>query len=233
VIQITDHLAEIRHRVTHALVEAGRAGDNVMLVAVSKQQPASSVRRAFEAGQKHFGESYIQEAVAKLESLADLDISWHFLGRIQANKTRTVASRFDWVHSVDRVRVLKRLNDQRPESMPALNVLIQVNQADEGQKSGVAVSDVEALARFAVTQPRLRLRGLMSIPPAASKPRERAEFFSALHRLGSSLTSKGVPVDTLSMGMSGDFEIAIAQGSNCLRIGTAIFGPRLAPPENS
>lgn len=225
-IQITDHLAEIRRRVTQALVDAERAGDDVMIVAVSKQQPVDSIREAFAAGQRDFGESYLQEAIAKQDALLDLDICWHFLGRIQANKTRLIAERFDWVHSVDRARIAKRLNDQRPESLAPLNVLVQVNQGDELQKSGVGENEAEALARYITTQPRLRLRGLMSIPPAGANPAEKSGFFSRLFRLRGSLSGMGLPMDICSIGMSGDFEIAIAAGSNCVRIGTGIFGPR-------
>lgn len=225
-IQITDHLVEIRRRVTQALAAAGRPPDSVTLVAVSKQQPSESIRCAFAAGQRHFGESYVQEAVEKLADLDDLAITWHFLGRIQTNKTRAIAAKFDWVHSIDRPQIAQRLNEQRPEQCKPLEALIQVNQAGETQKSGVSTSQLEALARFVSEQPRLRLRGLMTIPPASSGPAERAHFFAELYTLGLRLQHLGLLVDTWSMGMSEDFELAIAEGSNCIRIGTAIFGPR-------
>jgi pyridoxal phosphate enzyme (YggS family) len=197
-----------------------------MLVAVSKQQPSESIRCAFAAGQRHFGESYVQEAADKQADLGDLAITWHFLGRIQANKTRAIATNFDWVHSIDRQQVARRLNEQRPEPCKPLEVLIQVNQAGETQKSGVSTSQVESLARFVSELPRLRLRGLMTIPSAGSGPTERAHFFAELYALGLRLQHRGFPIDTWSMGMSEDFELAIAEGSNCVRIGTAIFGPR-------
>lgn len=223
--EITDHLADIRARVANALVRAGR-DDAVLLLAASKSQPADAIREAFAAGQRHFGENYVQEALAKMEQLKDLSIEWHFIGALQANKTRPVAEHFGWVHTLDREKLVRRLNAQRPHYAPPLNVLIQVNQAGEAQKAGVPEERVEELARFIRTQPRLCFRGLMSIPPAQTEPSPSAVYFTRLRELKARLEDKGIEVPLLSMGMTADFEIAIESGSNCVRIGTGIFGPR-------
>lgn len=220
--EITEHLREIAARVARAARLAGLATD-VTIVAVSKQRTSEEIAEAFRAGQRDFGESYAQEAVRKIDALRDLDVTWHFIGALQANKTRLVAEKFQWVHTVDRAKIAARLNEQRPHFAPPLDVLIQVNQAREAQKSGAAVEDVPALARAILALPRLRLRGLMAIPPADSDPEP---WFRALAALHARLRGEGLALDTLSMGMSADFEKAIAAGSNCVRIGTAIFGPR-------
>lgn len=221
---ITEHLREIVERVARAKQRA-RTSENVTIVAVSKDQPASAIAEAFHAGQRDFGESYVQEAASKMMELAALDITWHFIGRLQTNKTRAVAERFHWVHTVDRDKIARRLSEQRPSHAPPLNVLIQVNQANEPQKAGVAPNDARALAHAIRALPRLALRGLMTVPPAedASRP---AHWFTELAALRDALAADGAKLDTLSMGMSADFEAAIAEGSSCVRIGTAIFGAR-------
>ena len=193
------------------------------IVAVSKQQPATAIKEAFHAGQRHFGESYAQEALAKMIVLPDLEIVWHFVGRLQSNKTRPVAEHFEWVHTVDRYKLAERLSAQRPFHAAALNVLIQVNIANEPQKAGVPPDDTLLLARRIRTLPRLALRGLMCIPPQQGKAET---WFERLAALRETLRENGVALDTLSMGMSADFEAAIARGSTCVRIGTAIFGAR-------
>jgi pyridoxal phosphate enzyme (YggS family) len=195
---------------------------------VSKQQSSNSIAEAFRAGQLHFGESYAQEAVEKMDALRNLDIEWHFIGSVQSNKTRLIAERFEWVHTVDRAKVAIRLNAQRPHYAQPLNVLIQVNQAGEPQKGGVAEADVAALARTIRSLPRLRLRGLMTIPPSSGRDNDSSarEWFDRLTNLQAELNRDGLELDTLSMGMSADFETAIAAGSTCVRIGTAIFGER-------
>jgi len=226
VIQITDHLGQIRARVTQALNNVGRNADDVTIVAVSKLQTVESIRALFANGIRNFGESYADEAIAKLDQLAELEIIWHFIGRIQANKTRRIAERFDWVHSIDRLRIAQRLNDQRPPHAVPLNVLIQVNPLGETGKGGVAPAEVSDLAHAICALPRLRFRGLMGIPPAGLAESQLLEFYTQLQLLGEALAIRGCPGDTLSMGMSGDFEVAIAAGSNCVRIGTALFGPR-------
>ena len=222
---ITDHLAKIVERVARAS-ERAPSPKNVMIIAVSKAQPAHAITSAFHAGQRHFGESYVQEAAQKMAELASLPITWHFIGRIQANKTRAVAERFHWVHTIDRAEIAARLNAQRPENAPPLNVLIQVNQAREPQKAGVEPSGVAELARSILSLPRLALRGLMTVPPAGE-----THWFRELAELAAQLEREGIELDTLSMGMSSDFEEAIAAGSNCVRIGTAIFGSR--PPRRA
>jgi pyridoxal phosphate enzyme (YggS family) len=224
VTEITEHLAEIVERVARAARLASSNG-RVTIVAVSKDQPASAIREAFHAGQKDFGESYVQEAAAKLAELGELDAIWHFIGRLQTNKTRIVAEAFDWVHTVDRDKIARRLSEQRPEHARPLNVLIQVNQANEPQKAGVAPGDVAPLARAILALPRLKLRGLMTVPPAEDAA-GAAHWFAELATLRRALAADGIELDTLSMGMSSDFEAAIAAGSNCVRIGTAIFGAR-------
>ncbi len=196
-----------------------------MIVAVSKQQSSARIAEAFRAGQLHFGESYAQEAIEKMDALRSLDITWHFIGSIQTNKTRLIAERFQWVHTVDRQKIAARLNEQRPHFAPPLNVLIQVNQAGEEQKGGVAESEVRGLAREIAALPRLKLRGLMAIPPH-SDGAAAEKWFRRLAELRDALVRDAFEVDTLSMGMSADFEEAIAAGANCVRIGTAIFGER-------
>lgn len=193
------------------------------IVAVSKQQPSSAIVAAHTAGLAHFGESYVQEALPKMDAVAHLPLTWHFVGRSQANKTRQVAERFDWVHTVDRARIAERLSEQRPAFAPPLNVLIQVNQGGEEQKSGASPAEVATLARAILELPRLKLRGLMTLPPQGGSP---AHWFAELAALQARLSTEGIPLDTLSMGMSADFEDAIAAGATMVRIGTAIFGAR-------
>jgi PLP dependent protein len=225
VTEITDHLAEIVERVARATERAGRSASSVTIVAVSKQQTATQIMAAHRAGLTHFGESYVQEALPKMEALASLAVAWHFVGKLQANKTRQVAERFDWVHTVDRLRIAERLNEQRPAFAAPLNVLIQVNQGGETHKGGAAAADVAELARAIRQLPRLELRGLMTLPPQSATP---AHWFAELAALRARLAGEGIPLDTLSMGMSADFAEAIAAGATLVRIGTAIFGSRAA-----
>lgn len=222
--EITDHLGEIVRRVARAAQLANRP-NSVTIVAVSKRHSSEKIAEAFHAGQRHFGESYVQEAIPKMAALRHLDITWHFVGAVQSNKTRSIAERFDWVHTVDREKIAVRLNEQRPYHAAPLNVLIQVNQAGEPQKSGAPEASVESIARAIRGLPRLKLRGLMTIPPQPPGASSRA-WFVELAALRDRLQLQGHALDTLSMGMSDDFEEAIAAGSNCVRIGTAIFGPR-------
>lgn len=224
--RITDHLASVRARAREALRRAGRPPDDIMIVAVSKQQSVEAIQEAYRAGQRHFGESYVQEALPKIETIDARDIVWHFIGRIQSNKTRAIAEHFQWIHTLDRDRTAERLDAQRPHYAPPLNVLIQVNLAAEQQKGGVAPEGAESLVEAVLGLPRLRLRGLMAIPPAGRPPSETEAYFDALAALRNRLAAGGFELDTLSMGMSGDFEAAIEHGSNCVRIGTAIFGER-------
>ncbi len=225
-IQITDHIAETLERVRIAQSDAGRAASSVLVLAVSKRQPAAAIQAAYRAGLRHFGENAVQEAIVKLKELESLDITWHFIGRIQSNKTRDIAENFQWVHAVDRLKVATRLNDQRPHFSPPLNVCIQVDQAGETQKGGIEESKVAELAHAVMSLPRLRLRGLMTLPPMTPDPETNALLFARLSKLKATLIDEGIPLDTLSMGMSADLEVAISQGSTIVRVGTAIFGPR-------
>lgn len=221
--QITERLAEIVERVGRAATRVHRDAYDVTIVAVSKGQPAAAIAAAYSAGVRHFGESYVQEALPKMNLLAELPISWHFVGKLQANKTRLVAEHFAWVHTVDRARIAQRLNEQRPPHAAPLNVLLQVNQGTDVHKGGAAPEDVAALASAVIALPRLRLRGLMTLPPQHDAP---ARWFAELKSLQERLRADGIELDALSMGMSADFEAAIAAGATLIRIGTAIFGRR-------
>ena len=226
--QVAQRLENVRARVQAALRGAGRGTDEILVLAVSKRQPVAAIEAAFLAGQTHFGENYVQEARAKIAALASLPIVWHFIGQLQANKSREVAERFQWVHTLDRTRIARRLNDQRPYGAPPLDVCIQVNQAGETGKGGVDPEGVGNLARQIGQFPRLRLRGLMTIPPADADP---SGYFVELRRLRDRLhKTLEIPMDTLSMGMSADLESAVSAGSTIVRIGTAIFGPRPTGP---
>ena len=216
----------LRGRMAAAAASAGRNVDSVTLLAVSKGQPAEQIRAAAAAGAADIGESYLPEALGKLEALGDLPVTWHFIGRLQANKTRHVAERFAWVHGLDRLKIAERLSAQRPFHAPALNVCLQVNLAGEASKGGVPVPEVGALAAAVAALPRLALRGLMCIPPEESDPARQRGWFAQLRTLRDSLNAGGLRLDTLSMGMSGDFEAAIQEGATIVRIGTALFGPR-------
>jgi pyridoxal phosphate enzyme (YggS family) len=204
----------------------GREADSVRLIAVSKTQPANAIRALAELGQMDFGENYLQEALPKLTALADLPLTWHFIGQLQANKTRTVAEHFHWVHTLDRERIAVRLNDQRSAHAPPLNVCIQVRLEDEPGKGGISKTELAPLARSVLQLPRLRLRGLMCIPPPREGFEAQRQLFAELADCARELRAQGMPLDTLSMGMTGDLEAAVAAGATCVRIGTAIFGER-------
>lgn len=223
-------LQGVNRRIAAACIAAGRDVHGVTLLAVSKTLGADAVREAWAAGQRAFGENYVQEALAKIESLADLrpGIEWHLIGPLQSNKTKPVAEQFDWVHSVDRLKIAERLAAQRPPGLPPLQVCLQVNVSGEATKSGLAPHDVPALALAVAGLPRERLvlRGLMAIPePAGDLAAQRAPH-RALRELMAALNEQGLGLDTLSMGMSGDLEAAVAEGSTMVRVGTAIFGAR-------
>ncbi|MEO8144855.1 MAG: YggS family pyridoxal phosphate-dependent enzyme [Betaproteobacteria bacterium] len=218
---IHDNLQAVLGRVAHAATAAGRDPLSVTLLAVSKTQPAVHVEQALAAGQRAFGENYVQEATEKMEALKGAPAQWHLIGPLQSNKTRLVAARFDWVHSIESGKIARRLSEQRPRGMPALNVLIQVNVSGEASKSGVAPEEVAGLAADISSLPNLKLRGLMAIPePGAARVR-----FRDVKNLFDKLKVE-FGLDTLSMGMSDDLEDAIAEGSTMVRIGTAIFGAR-------
>ena len=219
-------LQECRRRLEMACRQAGRPTDAVTLLAVSKTFPAAAIREAYTAGQRAFGESYLQEALEKIAALQDLAIDWHFIGPIQSNKTRPIAEHFHWVHSVDRLKIAERLAAARPAPLPPLNVCIQVNVSGEASKSGVDPAAALALATQVAALPRLRLRGFMTIPRPTVDPMEEQGQFAALRGIYEEARRAGLAVDTLSMGMSADLEAAILEGATLVRVGTAIFGRR-------
>ena len=200
--------------------------DAVQLIAVSKTFPSEDIRVLYQQGQRHFGENYIQEWSQKTEQLQDLDIQWHIIGQIQSNKSRVVAEKAAWVHTIDREKIAKRLHEQRPESLPALNVCIEVNTSGDAGKHGVAPEEVLALAQSIQNMSRLRLRGLMCVPSHSDDVAQLRQEFALMQSLQQQLQAQGLPVDVLSMGMSGDMEEAIAAGATHVRIGSAIFGQR-------
>lgn len=229
---ICANLQAVRARIARAATSAARRPDDVALVAVSKTWPAACVREAALAGQTAFGENYVQEGVDKCLALHDLGLEWHFIGPVQSNKTRLVATHFAWVHSLDRLRIAQRLAAQRPADLPPLNVCIQVNVSGEASKSGVAPDEVASLARAVAALPQLRLRGLMCIPEAGADAAVARLRFRALDGMLQALNeADGLALDTLSMGMSDDFETAVAEGSTLLRVGSAIFGARTKQAE--
>ena len=215
-------------QLNRACFAAGRSPETVHLLAVSKLHPAEAIRQAHAAGLDAFGENYVQEGLDKIAALADLRpvLTWHLIGPLQSNKTRAVAEAFDWVHSIDRLKTAERLSAQRPDHRPPLNVCLQVNISGEDSKSGVALADVRALARAVAALPRLRLRGLMSIPAPADTLDAQRVPHRALRQLFDRLNAEGLMLDTLSMGMSADLEAAVLEGATVVRIGTAIFGAR-------
>jgi pyridoxal phosphate enzyme (YggS family) len=225
---IARHLEAVQQRIASAAHSAGRDPHSVELLAVSKTFPADAVREAHAAGQRAFGENYVQEAIAKIDALADLrtHLEWHFIGPLQSNKTRPVAERFDWVHSVDRLKIAQRLSEQRPDALPPLNVCLQVNVSGEASKSGVAPEQAAEVAHAIAALPRVVLRGLMSIPePEGDLAAQRAPH-RRLRELFDQLRAGGLALDTLSMGMSADLEAAVLEGATIVRVGTAIFGAR-------
>jgi len=223
---IADHLRQVRDQINTAARQAGRQQADIRLLAVSKTKPAEMIAEAHAAGQNAFGENYLQDALPKIKQLKDHDLEWHFIGAIQSNKTRDIAEHFDWVHTVDREKIARRLSDQRPEHLPPLNICLQVNISEEDSKAGLAPVDVASLAASVSKLPRLRLRGLMAIPATETDPEKQRIPFRALAELQQSLIASGLELDTLSMGMSGDLDAAIAEGATIVRIGTAIFGAR-------
>ncbi|NCF25852.1 MAG: YggS family pyridoxal phosphate-dependent enzyme [Gammaproteobacteria bacterium] len=223
---IAQSLEKIRNRVTVLERRYERSPGAVRVLAVSKTKPPEAVRAAAEIGQREFGENHVQDALTKLDALADMDLVWHFIGPIQSNKTRVVAARFHWVHSIDRAKIARRLNEQRPDGLPPLEVCIQVNLSGETSKSGVEPQQVEELAQVVSELPRLRLRGLMTLPQPCDELDDQRRPFAALRGLLETLNAGGLALDTLSMGMTNDMEAAIAEGATIIRIGTAIFGPR-------
>ena len=230
---IAANLQQVRQRITRSCHDAGRPAQSVTLLAVSKTFGATLVRRAFAAGQCNFGENYVQEALAKIDALADLRaaLRWHLIGPLQSNKTRVVAEAFDWVHSVERLKIAQRLAEQRPVALAPLQLCLQVNISGEASKSGLPPGEVAAVAQAVAALPRerVRLRGLMAIPEPADSFEAQRVPHRALRELLAALNDGGLGLDTLSMGMSADLEAAIAEGATIVRVGTAIFGGRPAP----
>jgi PLP dependent protein len=227
---LPERLDHVRGRLEKAAVEAGRGVDSITLLGVTKGQPAAVLVAAAAAGIRDFGESYLQEALEKIAALEKIGLAqpltWHFIGRLQSNKTRPVAETFAWVHAVDRLKIAERLAEQRPYYAPPLNVCLQVNVAGENSKGGVGFAELPALATAVAALPRLKLRGLMCLPPDEDDPARQRHWFRKLREALDGLNRSGLTLDTLSMGMSGDLEAAILEGATIVRIGTALFGPR-------
>ncbi|UJD96008.1 YggS family pyridoxal phosphate-dependent enzyme [Lelliottia amnigena] len=226
---IAHNLAQVREKISAAATRCGRASEDVSLLAVSKTKPASAIAEAIAAGQREFGENYVQEGVDKIRHFQEtgmMGLQWHFIGPLQSNKSRLVAEHFDWCHTVDRLRIATRLNEQRPAGKAPLNVLIQINISDENSKSGIALAELDALAAQVAELPGLRLRGLMAIPAPETEYERQFAVAQQMAVAFEALKSRYVTVDTLSLGMSDDMEAAIAAGSTMVRIGTAIFGAR-------
>ena len=219
-------LREVRERMTRAAAAAGRSAQSVTLLAVGKAQPPERLAAAADLGLEHFGESYLQEGLEKIAALQGRRLTWHFIGRVQSNKTRPIAESFAWVHAVDRLKVAERLSAQRPLEAPPLNVCLQVNVAGEASKGGVAPAEVAALVAAVGRLPRIALRGLMCIPPEESDVARQRAWFARLRALQDEANAAGAGLDTLSMGMSGDFEAAIQEGATIVRLGAALFGAR-------
>lgn len=226
---IPANLQAVKQRIAAACAAAGRDAAEVALLAVTKTWPVAYVRAAAEAGQRSFGESYVQEAIPKIAALAALGLEWHFIGPLQSNKTRQVAESFDWVHSVERLKIAERLSAQRPAHLPPLNVCVEVNLSGEESKSGCRPEEAPALCRAVAALPNLRLRGLMAIPEPTEDAALARRRFAELRAMRDVLNAEGMRLDTLSMGMSHDLEAAISEGATIVRVGTAIFGERIKP----
>ena len=232
VTSVAGNLARVRQRIADSAASAGRNGDHIALLAVSKTKPVAAILEAWQAGQRHFGENYLQEALDKIRQLQGRGIKWHFIGPLQANKTRQTAENFDWVHTIDRIKVARRLDQQRPQELPPLNVCLQVNIDGEASKSGIEPDQLPALAAEVIQLQRLQLRGLMAIPAPSDNPQQQRQPFAKLAQLLDNLRRQFPHyrgLDTLSMGMSGDMDAAIREGSTMVRIGTDLFGKREPP----
>lgn len=225
-----ERLAAVRQRIQSAAQLAGRSTDSITLIAVSKQQTIAAITDLADLGQRDFGENYLQEALDKIDALRSRALTWHFIGQLQSNKTRPVAEHFDWVHTVDRLKIAARLSEQRPFHAPPLQVCVQVKLGEEDTKGGTLPEELPELLDAIAALPRLQVRGLMAIPPAETDPLRQRSWFAMLHRLFVAARARHPQLDTLSMGMSADLEAAIAEGATHIRIGTALFGERLQSP---
>ena len=221
-------LHRVQQLIRQTLAQSQRPTDATLLLAVSKTRPASELLALYQLGQRHFGENYLQEALQKITELNDCNIEWHFIGPIQSNKTRDIATHFSWVHSVDRLKIAQRLSNQRPDNLPPLNICLQVNVSGETSKSGCSLEELPQLAVEVAKLPHLKLRGLMAIPAPSDNVKAQRRPFRILHDALQRLRGDNPTLDTLSMGMSGDLTAAIAEGATLVRIGTALFGPRAA-----
>jgi pyridoxal phosphate enzyme (YggS family) len=226
VIRVTENFRKIQDLLAKAAADAGRPADHIRLLAVSKKKPLEAILAAVSAGQREFGENFVQEGIAKITVNGRDDLVWHFIGHLQANKTKAVAENFHWVHTIDRLKIAERLSRQRPFHADALNVCIEVNVDAEENKSGVSPAELPELAAAIAKLPRLRLRGLMCLPAIRHDFDEQRKPFAALRKMLESLQASGLTLDTLSMGMSADYAAAIAEGATMVRIGTALFGVR-------
>lgn len=222
---MAERFQHIRSQIRHATSIAGRPRDSVQLLAVSKTKPATDIAALYRLGQRHFAENYLQEALAKQQQLAAFNISWHFIGPIQSNKTKPIACHFDWVHSVDRLKIAQRLSEQRPEYLPPLNICLQVNISEEASKSGVSVEELPELVQAISVLPNLRLRGVMAIPEPETNYSKQRQPYRLLYQAVQQL--ERADLDSFSFGMSGDLKAAIMEGATMVRIGTALFGERL------
>ncbi|SFF85017.1 YggS family pyridoxal phosphate-dependent enzyme [Neptunomonas qingdaonensis] len=225
-ISIAENLKNVGQQINQAAQLANRQPEEITLLAVSKTRAADELRILYQEGQRHFGENYVQESLEKIAALADLQIDWHFIGPIQSNKTRAIAENFDWVHSVERLKIAQRLSEQRPRTLPPLNICLQVNISREASKSGCLPNEAEDLLKQIATLPHIRIRGLMAIPEATDDVIKQRAALKQMHTLFNRLQKQHPEMDTLSMGMSADMQIAIQEGATMVRIGTALFGPR-------
>lgn len=226
VTELTERFRLVHQEIEAAAQVADRDPSGITLVAVSKTRPAAAVTALAGLGQRHFGENQVQEGVAKIHACADKRLTWHFIGQLQSNKTRLVAEHFHWVHSIDRAKIAERLSAQRPAEAPAMEVCLQVALSDESSKGGITPEALPALARHVASLPRLRLRGLMCLPPPPGDPEDSRPYFRRLRALADALRTDGLALDQLSMGMSADLAPAIAEGATLVRVGTALFGRR-------
>ena len=225
-IGVTENLAKISDLLRLSAIEAGRDPATVRLLAVSKKQSLEKIREAAAAGQRDFGENFVQEGVEKIEALADSGLTWHFIGHLQSNKTRVVAEYFDWVHTIDKLKTVRRLSEQRPDGLAPLNICLQVNVDGEASKFGVPSAALPELAAACAELPNVKLRGLMCLPAIRETPEDQRLPFATLRQLAEQLATNGIETDTLSMGMSADYPAAILEGATMVRIGTALFGVR-------
>ncbi|MCW8854977.1 MAG: YggS family pyridoxal phosphate-dependent enzyme [Gammaproteobacteria bacterium] len=223
---IAENINQINNKIAEFAAKYQRQANDITLLAVSKTMPVDDIQAAYEAGQKDFGENYLQEALVKIQSLQHPDITWHFIGAIQSNKTREIANAFNWVHSIERIKIARRLNEQRNPELAPLNVCLQINISDENTKAGIQYNELTQLAREITSLPNLKLRGLMAIPAKTESFDEQRSIFRKMHQIMNELNQLGFNMDTLSMGMSNDMEAAIAEGATIVRIGTSIFGSR-------